>query len=213
MIINSNIVKDTWIEFVVTDTGPGFSDNALQHAFDPFFTTKGEHGTGLGLSMVYDVAKMNGGSLVLQNGFRGARVTLRLPAREAIAENPPGMALLVEDQTDLRDVFRSYLTSIGYSVIEASGTDEARALLRELPEINLIITDLQLKGEETGVDLISGLENTTPMVLFMSSLPANHPLFISAQRMAPVLAKPFEIGDLRATLKDALNVTAPSHNP
>ena len=70
------------------------------------------------------------------------------------------MALLVEDQTDLRDVFRSYLTGMGYSVIEASGVDEARALLRELPEITLILTDLQLEGEETGVDLISGLENT-----------------------------------------------------
>ena len=209
----AKIVKDTWIEFVVTDTGPGFSDNALQHAFDPFFTTKGEHGTGLGLSMVYDVAKMNGGSLVLQNGFRGARVTLRLPARQAIAEHPPGMALLVEDQTDLRDVFRSYLTGMGYSVIEASGVDEARALLRELPEITLILTDLQLEGQETGVDLISGLENTKSLVLFMSSLPADHPLVIRAQRMAPVLAKPFEIGDLRATLKDALNVTTPRHNP
>ena len=209
----AKIVKDTWIEFVVTDTGPGFSDNALQHAFDPFFTTKGEHGTGLGLSMVYDVAKMNGGSLVLQNGFRGARVTLRLPARQAIAEHPPGMALLVEDQTDLRDVFRSYLTGMGYSVIEASGVDEARALLRELPEITLILTDLQLEGEETGVDLISGLENTETLVLFMSSLPADHPLVIRAQRMAPVLAKPFEIGDLRATLKDALNVTTPRHDP
>ena len=209
----AKIVKDTWIEFVVTDTGPGFSDNALQHAFDPFFTTKGEHGTGLGLSMVYDVAKMNGGSLVLQNGFRGARVTLRLPARQAIAEHPPGMALLVEDQTDLRDVFRSYLTGMGYSVIEASGVDEARALLCELPEITLILTDLQLEGEETGVDLISGLENNKTLVLFMSSLPADHPLVIRAQRMAPVLAKPFEIGDLRATLKDALNVTTPRHDP
>ena len=81
------------------------------------------------------------------------------------------MALLVEDQTDLRDVFRSYLTGMGYSVIEASGVDEARALLRELPEITLILTDLQLEGEETGVDLISGLENTETLVLFMSSLP------------------------------------------
>lgn len=208
----AKIVKDTWIEFVVTDTGQGFSTNALQHAFDPFFTTKGENGTGLGLSMVYDVAKMNGGSLVIQNGFRGARVTLRLPARQAIAQRPPGMALLVEDQTDLRDVFRNYLTGMGYSVIEASDAGEARALLGELSEITLILTDLQLKGEETGVDLISSLADEKPLVLFMSSLPTTHPLVISAQRMAPVLAKPFEIGDLRATLKDVLNVTAPSHN-
>lgn len=209
--LSAKLVKNTWIEFVVTDTGPGFTEKALQHAFDPFFTTKGEHGTGLGLSMVYDVAKVNGGSLVLQNGFQGARATLRLPARQAIAVSPPGMALLVEDQSELRDVFRAYLTGIGYSVIEASSVTEARALLRELPEITLILCDLQLEGDETGVDLIAGLNGAKPVVLFMSSLPATHPLVIAAQRNAPVLAKPFEMGDLKTTLKDALNVT-PTRN-
>jgi DNA-binding response OmpR family regulator len=118
---------------------------------------------------------------------------------------------LVEDQSELRDVFRAYLTGIGYSVIEASSVTEARALLRELPEITLILCDLQLEGDETGVDLIAGLNGAKPVVLFMSSLPATHPLVIAAQRNAPVLAKPFEMGDLKTTLKDALNVT-PTRN-
>jgi signal transduction histidine kinase len=49
-------VQDTWLDITVTDTGPGFDRAALDHALDPFFTTKGEGGSGLGLSMVYDMA-------------------------------------------------------------------------------------------------------------------------------------------------------------
>ena len=41
-------VQDTWLDFTVTDTGPGFSEQALSHALDPFFTTKGGEGLGAG---------------------------------------------------------------------------------------------------------------------------------------------------------------------
>src|SRR6056297_3581899 len=41
-------VQETWLEFSVGDTGPGFSPEALDHALDPFFTTKGGEGSGLG---------------------------------------------------------------------------------------------------------------------------------------------------------------------
>lgn len=58
-------VQDTWLEFAVTDTGRGFSKAALNNALDPFFTTKGGEGSGLGLSMVYDMTKLAGGDLQL----------------------------------------------------------------------------------------------------------------------------------------------------
>ena len=76
-------VKDTWLELSVSDTGPGFSEEALRHGLDPFFTTKGGEGTGLGLAMVYDMVKLAGGEVKLANGAPGARVTLRLPLRRA----------------------------------------------------------------------------------------------------------------------------------
>ncbi|HBM67241.1 MAG TPA: hybrid sensor histidine kinase/response regulator, partial [Rhodobacteraceae bacterium] len=54
-------VADIWLDFIVTDSGSGFSAKALKHALDPFYTTKGTDGNGLGLTMVYDTAKLAGG--------------------------------------------------------------------------------------------------------------------------------------------------------
>src|SRR6185295_17341468 len=47
---------DSYVEMVVTDSGPGIASAVLPRIFEPFFTTKkvgAEHGTGLGLSMLY----------------------------------------------------------------------------------------------------------------------------------------------------------------
>ena len=67
--LSAQEIKNTWIEFTVTDTGPGFSQDALKNAMNPFYTTKGTEGTGLGLSMVYDMAKLSGGEVILNNNY------------------------------------------------------------------------------------------------------------------------------------------------
>ena len=55
------------IEVTVKDNGPGIPQKALDKIFQPFFTTKpaGE-GTGLGLSLSYDVIKAHGGELKVE---------------------------------------------------------------------------------------------------------------------------------------------------
>jgi hypothetical protein len=192
-------VHDTWIEFQVRDTGPGFAQEALPRALDPFFTTKGAKGSGLGLSMVYDMTKLAGGDLHLSNTGTGALVTLRLPYRAAV---PPttGLALLVEDRDDLRALLRDMLMGLGHSVIEAVSVDEATALLADVPEIALILSDIQLEGEATGTDLAKRLAPGRPPLLLMTSLPPDAPLFIEAQKHAPVLRKPFTVDDLAALI-------------
>jgi signal transduction histidine kinase len=65
----------------VQDTGPGFSQAALQHFGEPFFSEK-EGGMGLGLSVAREIMHSHGGQLVVGTGESGgARVTLLLPAR------------------------------------------------------------------------------------------------------------------------------------
>ena len=57
--------RDEKIEISVRDNGMGIPQNALNKIFQPFFTTKptGE-GTGLGLSLSYDIiTKAHGGDL------------------------------------------------------------------------------------------------------------------------------------------------------
>jgi signal transduction histidine kinase len=197
--LTARCVQGTWIEFQVSDTGPGFSPTALTHALDPFFTTKGAKGTGLGLPMAYDMTKLAGGDLRLANTPEGAKVTLRLPYRVAVPATT-GLALLVEDHDDLRALLRDALMEMGHSVIEATSVDEAVALLADLPDIALILSDLQLEGDATGVDLAHRLRAGAPPLILMTSLPTDAPLFAEAQKHAPVLRKPFTASDLARLL-------------
>jgi signal transduction histidine kinase len=63
----------------VRDQGPGFSEEALDHAGEPFFTTKGpSKGSGLGLAVCQTLVKQQGGTLSLRNDG-GAVVRMTLP--------------------------------------------------------------------------------------------------------------------------------------
>lgn len=197
--LSCGVVQNTWIEFAVTDTGPGFSERALNHALDPFFTTKGENGTGLGLPMVYDMVKLSGGELKLGNNYRGARVTLRLPMRVTQKAPDNQLTLLVEDNSDIRDSLRNSLTAAGQSVVEAASIAEAIALINGLPEISLILSDLQLEGDATGLEL-AHLRTDAPLI-YMTSLPVSHPLRQDAARHATVLSKPIDDATLHALLQ------------
>ncbi len=69
---NNNAAKitplgDGGIEIGVTDNGNGIPQNIIDKIFQPFFTTKptGE-GTGLGLSLSYDIIKAHGGEIKVE---------------------------------------------------------------------------------------------------------------------------------------------------
>jgi signal transduction histidine kinase len=191
-------MRDTWIDFMVEDTGSGFSPKALQHALDPFFTTKGDGGSGLGLSMVYDMAKLAGGQLQISNTATGARVTLRLPLRTAQAHPASELVLLVEDSPDLRTTIRDMLTSLGHSVIEAASVDEALALAQGVPDIDFVLSDISLEGSPLGTELVRALPEKK--VYLMTSLPRTDPRHIAATAQTVVLPKPFTHSDLAAFL-------------
>lgn len=198
-------VQETWIDFSVDDTGTGFSEAALQHAFDPFFTTKGGEGSGLGLTMVYDMTKLAGGKVILTNTDAGGRVTLRLPLRPSDTVDTPGLVLLVEDSPDLRDAIRAMLRATGHTVIEASSATEAAELARQMPEITAILSDISLEGEENGLDLARILTGDPRPVFLMTSLPMDDPLHRAARNELPVLRKPFQTRDLENFLKTGKN--------
>jgi signal transduction histidine kinase/ligand-binding sensor domain-containing protein len=70
------------VEIRISDNGPGIPDHVKSRIFEPFFTTKPTgSGTGLGLSMSYDiVTKGHGGELdVVSEPGEGATFIVRLP--------------------------------------------------------------------------------------------------------------------------------------
>lgn len=69
------------IRVIFRDTGPGISPENMEKIFDPFFTTRevGE-GTGLGLSVSWEIVKQLGGRLfVVSRPGRGASFVVELP--------------------------------------------------------------------------------------------------------------------------------------
>jgi len=66
---------------VVKDSGSGIKESDLKYIMDPFFTTKRDMGgTGLGLSVSYNIVKSHGGSLVLTSEpGRGTTAKVLLP--------------------------------------------------------------------------------------------------------------------------------------
>ncbi|MDZ7607463.1 MAG: ATP-binding protein [Cyclobacteriaceae bacterium] len=56
------------IEILVKDNGPGIPEQIKDKIFQPFFTTKPTgQGTGLGLSLSYDIVKAHGGELRVES--------------------------------------------------------------------------------------------------------------------------------------------------
>ena len=72
---------DGGIEIKVTDNGDGIPQNIIDKIFQPFFTTKPTgQGTGLGLSLSYDIIKAHGGEIKVEskNG-EGSTFIIQLP--------------------------------------------------------------------------------------------------------------------------------------
>jgi two-component system NtrC family sensor kinase len=65
----------------VSDNGPGIPAHILDKIFQPFFTTKPTgQGTGLGLSLSYDIVKAHGGELKVETKEgQGTEFTIILP--------------------------------------------------------------------------------------------------------------------------------------
>jgi two-component system, NtrC family, sensor kinase len=58
---------DKGVEIRIGDNGSGIPENIREKVFQPFFTTKpAGHGTGLGLSLTYDIVKADGGEILLE---------------------------------------------------------------------------------------------------------------------------------------------------
>lgn len=66
------------VRLEITDSGPGFSPEALVHASEPFFTTKRKGlGLGLGLSLSAEIVRAHGWEILFSNAPEGgARVTI-----------------------------------------------------------------------------------------------------------------------------------------
>ena len=88
------------VELTVSDTGGGMDSETLGRAFEPFFTTKmAGRGSGLGLATAYQLAKLEGGTIVAESHLgRGTRVSLLLPRVDLDNVSQAGADQMTTDQ-------------------------------------------------------------------------------------------------------------------
>jgi signal transduction histidine kinase len=69
------------VKITVADNGPGIPQNIIDKIFQPFFTTKPTgSGTGLGLSLSYDIVKAHGGTITVESTENeGSEFIIQLP--------------------------------------------------------------------------------------------------------------------------------------
>jgi signal transduction histidine kinase len=74
-------LRNSWVEFAVSDTGCGMDAETRARLFEPFFTTKEPgKGNGLGLATTYRIVTHQGGTIEVESEReRGTRVVVRLP--------------------------------------------------------------------------------------------------------------------------------------
>lgn len=110
-----------------------------------------------------------------------------------------GRVLVVDDEPAIRLLCRVNLELDGYTVREAASLAEARAVLREGP-VDVVLLDLHLGRERSHplIDELGGCTPPVPVLLVTGSTDAG-----LAQRVGAdaVLAKPFTIEDLTATVR------------
>ncbi|MBI3714292.1 MAG: PAS domain-containing sensor histidine kinase [Burkholderiales bacterium] len=93
MRLQAELSSDGWVRLRFSDDGVGISDKNLQKIFDPFFTTKlGQGGSGLGLSIAYNIVTgMLGGKIEVHSELgRGSEFVIDLPLtapKEAVMEH------------------------------------------------------------------------------------------------------------------------------
>ncbi len=78
--VETKKIKDK-VEISVTDNGAGIPQNIVDKIFQPFFTTKPTgQGTGLGLSLSYDIVKAHAGEIKVESKLsEGTTFIIRLP--------------------------------------------------------------------------------------------------------------------------------------
>jgi len=150
------------VDLTVWDTGIGIAQEDMGRLFEPFVQLDSRlarqyNGTGLGLTLVYRMAKMHGGSIAVTSAVgAGSRFTVSLPwqilgervepSRPMLAASPLvaiRKALIIEDSSTAVTQLVRYLSELGMVAISHLQNVDAVAKALEI-QPDLIILDILL---------------------------------------------------------------------
>ena len=99
--------------------------------------------------------------------------------------------LLVEDEGSLRICVAEYLEECGYRVFEAGNVAEAKAVLNGDTNVDLVFSDVNMPGEETGFDLEKWLRLYRPQTKVILTSGSPHATEKIKYLHEPLMPKPY----------------------
>ncbi len=213
--------RDGGVEVTVSDSGEGMSEETRRRIFEPFFSTRTPTRSGLGLSVVYGIVTRHRGRIeVISEVRQGTRVTIWLPAA-APAQEParpaaetaggagsgPASILVIDDETQLREMLVDALAQAGHRV--ESAADGLTGLARfQSGAFDIVVTDLSLP-ERSGLEVaraVKSLRPNTPVVLITGWGHLVDPGRLREHGVDLTLVKPFRLDRVLAVVNDALRL-------
>lgn len=182
-------VGDKHVKVSVADTGKGISDEDKKHIFERFYRGADKSdlntGTGIGLSLVYEYAKLHGGTVeVADNKPKGTIFTVVLPtpntpketccavsAQQAVpqAAGVPTLVnnsarqtggkpsvLFVDDNRDMTGFLREKFSDVYAVTVASNGVEALKAM--EGKTFDIVVTDLMMP-EMDGIELSRRLKS------------------------------------------------------
>jgi len=155
----------------IKDSGVGIDKETISKIFDPFFTTKDKDiGTGLGLSMVYNIIKQHHGFIdVYSEVGDGSTFNIYFPhlveedddTKKEVEEEKiikgEGLILVVDDEEIMRTVAKDILEECGYDVLVANnGKEGLESFEKHNNEIKAVMLDMvmpEMSGKEAFIKI------------------------------------------------------------
>ena len=234
LIIHGN-KSDQVLNLTVWDTGIGIKQEDIRLLFQPFVQldaglARGSQGTGLGLVLVSQMARLHGGSVTVESEpQQGSRFTITIPwvtmekQERSLHETRPqppviessvekktakdNLILLVEDTDAVTMLISEYLKRHGYKVVTARDGFEGIARINEsVPD--LILMDVmmpELDGIETTRRIRTQLGlNHIPIIALTALAMAGDRERCLEAGMNGYLSKPVKLKELLETIEHYL---------
>lgn len=222
-VTTSSVKAGDCVELKVSDTGCGIPPEAQAKVFDPFFTSKSA-GHGLGLAIVDGIVRSLGGTIHLTSEpGKGTRFQIWLPGASTAAATTGAISpveelpdpvrvasvLVVEDEGLLRQAVARMLRRTGFEVLEAADGTSALALVRaNRGRIDLILLDVTIPGASSAEVVAEAAQSQpAPKVILTSAYSQETlPPSINSSEVSGFIRKPFQLGDLVQTIRNALSL-------
>jgi PAS domain S-box-containing protein len=207
------------VKVAISDRGPGIPPELLDRIFEPYFTTKRD-GSGLGLATSHAIIAEHDGQIsVTSRPGVGATFVVSLPAADSDVPASTPLStrpvrrrderiLVMDDEVAIQSLLKQGLEKAGYSVVVVGNGEQAllefaRARSEGRP-FALAVLDITVKGGMGGVETIKELRRIEPAQLAIATTGYAESADLRSCGFVRVLAKPFMIHELCATISAVL---------